>query len=248
MAFYKKAKRYAKGVVKRGAKMAKKRYVSKGKLNLSKLSNDINMLKHLVNTEKKRSDITVSTAVYASQFTTGGVSGAYSAIITPTIAEAITQGARIGNSVKIVSACMDIQFSQQASQINNLKLRYFIVCRPDNSSSSTAATAISQFFEPNPISTVVDYYSSRDPEYFTAFKVVKSGVISLKTDAIANAANSVQLKIPLKLNHHLKYNTDNSTLTTKNQFYLFVTASEGNTTLGTGSQLVYNMRWYYTDN
>jgi len=248
MPYVKKAKRVARRIARGVYKGAKRRYVTKGGANIKNILSDVKMLKHLINVEKKRSDITITSPVYSSQFTTGGVSGAYAAIITPTVAEGITQGSRIGLSLKLVSGCMDIQFRQQASQINNLKLKYFIVCRPDNSTSATAATSIAQFFEPNPFTTVVDFYSSRDPEYFTAFRVIKQGTVNLKQDQITSGASIQQFKIPLKLNHHLKYNTDGSTITTKNQFYLFVTASDGNTTLGTGAELVYNMRWYYTDN
>jgi len=97
-------------------------------------------------------------------------------------------------------------------------------------------------------SGVNDYYSARDPEYFTAFRVIKCGVVSLHQDQITSGSATVQKKIPLKFNHHLKYNTDGSTTTTKNQMYLFVTCSGGDLGTATGATIQYNMRWYYTDN
>jgi len=127
-------------------------------------------------------------------------------------------------------------------------LKWWIVCKPDNAPSTSASTAIANFFEPNPFSGVVDYYSSRDPEYFSSFTVIKTGTIMLKQDQITSGTALVQKKYPLKFNHHLKFNTDASTLTTKNQFYLFVTASGGDASIATGATIQYNMRWYYTDN
>ena len=83
-----------------------------------------------------------------------------------------------------------------------------MVCKPDNSVNVTTATALSNFFEPNPFSTVIDYHSSRDAEYFTSYKVVKSGQVSLVPDSLTSQIAFAQRKIPLKLNHHQKFNTD----------------------------------------
>lgn len=242
MAFRKRLRKVAKKVVK----YAKKRYGSKG--GRSRLVKDVAMLKHLVNVEKKRFDVTQSTSQAVGLLNTAGVSGAYSTTITPYPLEGVTQGARIGNSIKIVSACMDVGFAQQSATVNKIKLRWYIVCREDNGFNYTASTSLNQFLEVNPISTVNDYFSSRDPEYFSAFRVIKQGVVSLGSDTVTNSRQNAQIKVPLKLNHHLKFNTDASTTTTKNQFYLFVTASDGDIAINTGIGMTYNIRWYYTDN
>lgn len=244
---YRKAKKYGSKAMKIANKVNNNKYV-RGAATLYSLGQKVAMLSHLVNIEKKRSDITVSTATAVAQTYGAGVSGAYAAVIAPTCIEGIGQGQRIGLSLKLVSGCLDIQFVQQASTLNNLKLKWWIVSRPDNSSGFTAPTSIAQFFEVNPFSGVNDYYSSRDPEYFTAFRVIKCGTIVLHQDSTTGASAAVQKKIPLKFNHHLKYNTDGSTTTTKNQMYLFVTCSGGDLGLATGATIQYNMRWYYTDN
>jgi len=226
--------------------MAKKRYGGAG--GRSKLVKDVAMLKHLVNVEKKRFDVTLSNTVGVAQFNVSGTSGQYATVITPFPLEGVQQNQRIGNSLKIVSACIDLQFTQQASTVNRIKARWYIVCRPDNGFNYTASTSIAQFLEPNPFSTVNDYFSSRDPEYFTSMRVIKSGVVSLHSDSVTSARSNAQVKIPLKLNHHLKFNTDATNITTKNQFYLFVTCSDGDVATNTGVALLYNCRWYYTDN
>lgn len=248
MAFRKTFKKYAKGVVKRGVALAKKRYVKRGQPNMKNIMNDVKMLKHLVNVEKKRKDFTQITALPVAALNGVGVSGAQCFNISPAIAQGITQGTRNGNSIKLTSACFDIQFAQQTSTVNDLKVKWHIICRPDNGASYSPATVQDTFYEPNPFSGVIDFYSSRDPEYFNAFRVIKSGVIDLKQDQVTSGQSIIQKKIPLKLNHHQKYNTDASTSTVKNAFFLLITASGGDMALSTGASFGYNVRWYYTDN
>jgi len=248
MVFIKKAKKYGKGVAKRAYGMAKKRYVKKGQPNIKNIYNDVKLLKHLVNIEKKRFDVTQTQFQGVAQFNTAGNTGQFAAVVTPFPVEGIAQGTRIGLSLKIVSCCFDIQFIQGLSAINDLKVKWYLVCRADNQANTTALNSINAFFEPNPFTNVNDFYSSRDPEYFTAFKVIKNGTINLKQDQLTGGSSIVQKKYPMKLNHHLKFNTDATTVTTKNQFYLFAVASGGDTSLATGCNILYNFRWYYTDN
>jgi len=246
MPFRKTIKSVAKRVYSKGKRAFKKRYVKGGQPNIKNIMADVKMLKHLVNTEKKRVDINhVGQGV--GQFA-GAVSGNYALSINPTPAQGITGSTRNGLSIKIVSMCMDLQVQQQSGSLNDIKLRYYIVCRPDNSNNPSANTSIGQFLEPNPFSAVNDFWSSRDPEFFTAFRVIKTGVIDVKQDAITGGTTIVQKKIPLKLNHHHKYNTDGTNVTTKNAFYFFAVASGGDTVANTGLLMSYNCRWYFTDN
>jgi len=240
-------KRVARRVGRKVVKAAKKRYMKRGSLNVSRIAKDVKMLKHLVNVEKKRFDITLTTPAPVS-LSFNAAQGAYAAIISPAPIEGTGNGERVGNSIKLVSAMINLRFSQQGSAVNPIHIKYWIVCRPDNATSYTANSTFSHFLEPNPFSTQRDYHSNRDPEYFTSMKVITSGTVHLKQDSITGGQSIVQRKVPLKLNHHLKYNTDSSTITTKNQFYLFAVASEGDQALSTGGLIQYNIRWYYTDN
>lgn len=247
MVFVKKAKKYARGVAKRGMRMAKKRYVTKGGPNVKNIANDVMMLKSLLNVEKKRVDVTVAATSFGQ--TNGvGVSGGSCLILTPTIAQGTTGATRNGNSVKLVSGCLDVYLNQSVNTINQLKIRYCIFCKPDNSTTTPGATAYGQFYESNPFSTVIDFHSNRDPEFFNAYKVIKSGVVTLQQDQLAAGIAYAQLKVPMKFNHHLKYNSDASTVTTKNQFYIVFTSDTGDLAALTGAQFQYNMRWYFTDN
>ena len=201
----------------------------------------------LLNIEKKRIDVAPNQTGTAFALTNGALSGAYNSDITPLISEGITGSSRNGLSLKLVSACMDIQIKQQASTVNQFRYKYFIVCRPDASQTLSADNAFNLFFEVNPFSGVRDIHSNRDPEYFHMFRVIKTGRGSLSQDQITSGVALNQWKIPLRLNHHLKYNTDISTTTTKNQLYLFFVADSGDIA-GTGGIAFYNVRYYYVDN
>ena len=73
-------------------------------------------------------------------------------------------------------------------------------------------------------------------------------MVTLQQDQLAAGIAYAQLKIPLKFNHHLKYNSDASTVTTKNKFFIVLTCDTGDAVALTGAQYQLNMRWYYTDN
>jgi len=149
MAFVRKAKKYVKRVAKRAYGMAKKRYVKKGSPNMTNIVKDVKMLKHLVNIEKKRSDITVMIAQPFGRANAGS-DGAYHAIISPTIIQGISQGERVGNSVKLVSGCLDLSIEQQVNAINTIKIKAWIICRPENASGYSAANTLQQLLEVNP--------------------------------------------------------------------------------------------------
>jgi len=238
---YKAAKKYTRPI----RKNIKQRY--SGASAIPNLLKDVSMLKHLVNVEKKRYDITLTTPAAVS-LSFSSAQGAYTSIVTPLPGQGPALDQRIGNSIKLVSAMINLRFSQQSSAVNPVHVKWFLVCRPDNATSYSANASFQHFLEPNPFSTQRDYHSNRDPEYFNSMKVISSGTVLLKQDSITGGNSIVQRKVPLKLNHHLKFNTDTSTTTTRNQFYLFAVASEGDQALSTGALIQYNIRWYYTDN
>lgn len=232
--------------IRRGVKS---RYGSWSKPKISKIASDVAMLKHLVNVEKKRTDVTLSAPTGLGQFANEGLAttGAYITRITPTIAQGVADNQRTGNSLKIVSAMININFVQQSANHNSQRLTWYVINIPEE--DMPTSSVLTKFLEENPFSGVIDYNSSRDPEYFTQFKIVRSGSVYLKADPTHLApAMSANVKCPLKLNHHLKYNSNATSDSTKNQFYILVVADRGDVSLNTGATIQYNTRWYYTDN
>ena len=243
---YKKYNRFAKKVYKKVIHP----YVNKkkGYKNRMKLYNEVRQIKRLVNPEKFRFDVTSSTDLQFAQFTTGGAAGYYATNITPNPTQGDTGNSRQGNSIKLVSAAIDVQIKQDSSTNNDLRFKWMIVCKPDNGSDTNASTMMTQLLEPNLFSSVIDYHSNRDPEFFQAYRIIRSGYGILHCDAITGQTSYFQRKILLRLNHHLKFNSDASAVTTKNKFWLVVLADTGNTTLNTGGLITWNARWFYVDN
>lgn len=242
-------KKVAKRIYKKGKKFLKKRYVRKGAPNMKNIIKDVKMLKHLVNVEKKRSDTTVTIAQPFAR-SNASADGAYHAILSPTISQGLQGNERVGNSIKLVSGCLDVSIEQQVNALNSNKIKLMIVCRQENAANYTSTATLNSLLEVNPFTSRRDFYSNRDPEFFSEFRVIKSITMLLAQDNISSGIARIQKKIPLKFNHHLKYNNDGTTTTTKNQFYLIALASDGemaSPTL-TGAQIQYNMRWYFTDN
>jgi hypothetical protein len=243
MAFIRKAKKTVRKV-RKIVKKVNRHPVTKGIASIAKIAQMVKMF----NVEKKRVDISVQTANFA-QFNGAVVTGgAYCASLTPVIPQGITGSTRNGNSLKLVSACLDIQFLQQSAAINNSNIRWYLVSRPDNALDMLASTAIADFLEPNVFSAVVDYHSNRDPEFFKSYKIIKQGTVKMLADSVSTNSFIAQRKIPLKLNHHLRYNTDASTITTINKFFIIFTQDSGDSNIATGCTASYAMRYYYVDN
>jgi len=245
MAFKKVMKR-GKRMVRKATKFVKKvnrHPITKGIASVAKIAQMVKLL----NVEKKRVDITFSNINF-SQFNGVGIAGYSALAITPTIIQGITGSTRNGNSVKLVSACFDFQFTQQANALNNSNIKWYIVCMPDYGSAPVANSIAGRLLEVNPFSSVIDYHSSRDPEYFSSLKIIKSGTVKMLADQLTTQTYYAQRKIPLKLSHHLKYNSDASSITTKNAFFMIFTQDQGDTNIATGATVSLNARYYYVDN
>jgi len=242
MAFIRKAKKTFRKVNK-VARKVNRHPVTKGIASIAKIANMV----RLMNVEKKRVDITYSNINF-SQFNGVGVGGYSALAMTPTIIQGVTGSTRNGNSVKIVSACFDFQFTQQSNALNNSNIKWYIVCLPDNGSAPAATSIAGRLLEINPFSAVIDYHSSRDPEYFSSLKIIKSGTVKMLADQITTQTYYAQRKIPLKLNHHLKYNSDATSVTTKNAFFMIFTQDQGDTNIATGATVSLTARFYYVDN
>lgn len=234
-------------IVKKVGAAIKKRYVGKGGVKMGQIYKDVALLKRAINVEKKRVDVADGTGVPLGLQATAA-EGAFKVEMTPPIAQGITGNTRNGNSLKIVSACLDFQVSQQVNAINAFKYKWYFVCRPDASVATTPTAVFQNMFEINPFTGFRDLHSNRDPEFFHQVRIIKTGNGYLSQDSITNGTGIRQHKVPLKLSHHFKYLSDAALSTTKNQFYLIIVADTGDTNTSTGAVVKYNMRYYYVDN
>ncbi len=244
--FKRKAYSAGRAAIKTGKAFTHHRYGTWSKPKMAQVVSDVKLLKSLVNVEKKRALVSASNIKVARYQTSGVDTGAQILDITPVIAQGDAGNERNGNSLRLQSLFMDLWVEQQSATVNNLNLNMKVVCVPED--SSVSGDLLTQFYQANLFTGVIDSGSNRDPEYFTRFKVLKSTNVQIKEDNLAGGNYNRQLKIPLKLGTHLKYNTDASTSTTKNRYFLICTCDQGANGLNTGVSINYGITCFYTDN
>lgn len=241
-------KKYARTASKKIYKKAIHPYVNKkkGYANRQKLYKEIYNIKRLINVEKKRYDSTLAATSFA-QFS-GALTGAICTTVNPLPAQGLTGSTRTGNSIKLVSYCMDLAFNSSINTSNAVRIKYYLFYKPDNTIDTTNTQALTSLLEPNPFSAVIDYHSNRDPEYMSSFKILHTGYVSLQPDQIAGQISYAQRRHASKLSLHLKYNTDGTTTTARNKIFFACVADSGDVGALTGAQVQLNFRWFYTDN
>lgn len=238
-------KKFAKKGFKKGVKFVRKRYGNNP--GISNLVSDVKLLKTMINVEKKsRTLFSATPETFALNNAAADGILAVSLQISPDQGPGASQ--RNGNSIKFVSAMFQANILQQTVTVNPLRYRWAIINRPDNSVDMTATAMALLVWDINPFSGFRDYFANKDPEYFTQFKVIAQGKGVLKSDSITDVRQSAFIKRPLKLNHHQKYDTNTSVITTKNKFYLVVQADSGDTDVFTGASIDWNIKYYYVDN
>lgn len=202
--------------------------ISKG---VPQMAKDIVMLKNMLNVEKKQKENTYSATVGQVDINN---SGAYTVDITPIFSQGITYTTRNGRSIKLTGATLHWQFQEQTAQLVRMKIRIQIVRVIGNPFSGTSP--LTEFYDLNPLSTVVDYYSDRNPQNFKQFKVLSTKNITMYPDQMTTTGRCISLKQHLKLSHHIKYGNDGDGLV-DGQIYAIVTCENGNRNFATASTL-----------
>lgn len=258
--------KFAKKTYGKVRRYAKKRYVRKGSgygtgLRLNKLASDIALVKRSLNTEKKYIDTGEVTAQAVGQ-SNGNNIGNFALDITPTPSVGTGFSNRIGKSIKAVAMCLEYQFVQQASTSGPRKLKLVIGKVNGTPIAATGANSIQrQVMGVNPITTVFDYNSSRDVDFMKKFTILKTKTIYMKSDNLTGQTMLVSGKCAMKLNHHIQYD-DNTTTVTDGQLFWYIVADSGNagtsavtsldyvavTAANTGVSFQTYTRFWYVDN
>jgi len=239
----KKGYKYGR-MIKDGAKVA----------SMTSIARDVMVLKRAINSEKKKANLFLDDAYFGLTYTTGATTGGYYAsYMHPVIQQGNGSNERNGNSVKLVSAMFQAQFTPQTSADHtDLSFRWYIVNKPDANVATSPVTMANQLLNNNPFNGQLDTFSNRDPEFFTAYKIVATGSGKLKMSETDSSSKvpTWNVKQPLRLSLHQKYNGNANTNTTKNQLYLLCVADGGDSGPGflTGINLKWTVDYYYVDN
>lgn len=246
MPYIKKARKY----VRKARKAIKKRYNPRTVRGITNIVSDVAMLKRAMNSEKKVRTVSTDQVYNVGQYNGTGVDGAYFVDITVKPPQGVGGSSRIGNSIKFVSSMFQMQLKQQSQTKSPVRYRWTIICRPDNTVDMSASDMFNNFYDVNPFSDVRDYFANRDPEFFTAFKVIARGTGKMHGDETSSQQQLNFVKQPLKLNLHQKYDTASSVTTTKNKLYLVVQCDNGDIINPTysGLQIEWTHKMWYVDN
>lgn len=224
-------KSYAKKQVGRawraGKRFVKKRYLRKG--GLQNVMKDVAMLKSVINSEKLRYTIASSaTSPIGVGQIAANAPGYYVADITPALTQGDGYNNRTGSSVKLHSANLRFLFTQQASTLSPLKFKIQIYKVVGN--TNTTLGAVSEIFSANPFTGMIDYNSTRNPDYFKDYKLVKTAYASIPLDPASLTAQKglKEMRFGLKFkSHHLRWDKNTSVLT-NGQLIMVVFCNSGN--------------------
>lgn len=201
-------------------------------------------------------------SIYVGQVN-GNIAGYSFSDITPLIGQNDGYNNRTGSKVSICSMSVRFQFWQQASVQQNVSLKYHIVYVPNNNENSLSLM-MSQMFQNNPFSGIIDYNSSRNPDYMKSYKILRTGRCYLPQDSTTSTAQSIvkesRIGIKLKKPITLTYSANTNSIA-QGRFMLLVFANCGNSNTstactlanvpitGTSTGLYYNMAYdtYYYD-
>nr|UOF81223.1 capsid protein [Cressdnaviricota sp.] len=269
MAGYKKRPQRKRGLLRKfgGAvkQTLKNRYMHKGGYNIAQIMKDVSLLKTMVNAEKKHY-FNVSQGNLLAQCSGATGQGLYNQDITPIPAQGTTTTTRIGNSIKMHSSIMKLQFYQSADTTQAIKVRMVIV--KVKGSPQTVSTFVANAFELNQFvlnagnAAIVDYNSSYNPDYFGQFEIVTERKFYIPPDQVSGVKSIKSYNIPLKWNHHVRFATDGSQTLSDGQLILVLLADSGNWDASTASTLTnvavpavstglsfdYSIMNYYYDN
>lgn len=225
------------------------------------LAKDVLMMKKMLNAEKKRIGVaTANTAFGQLNFN----SSAYIASdITPIPAQGITSATRNGASIKLNSAFLKFQVYHQSSTTQPIKFK-IMIAKVAGIPESNMNTFFQQCWQPNTFlsSTIYDFHSQPNPDYFRSYKIIKSRTVTVPADQITGVNMIKDISIPLKFkNHHIRFSADTTTVSA-GQLVMWVVADCGNISSGSSSTvtpiavsgtstgLIMNtsFMWYYYDN
>lgn len=197
--------RKLKKVAGKGYKKVVHPYVNKrkGYSNRMKLYKEVGMLKRMVNAEKKYVEGNINGQGVAQLF--NGADGIYCASVTPAIAVGAAYNQRNGNSVRLSGLYIRGRFTQQTNQIN--ALRYWVDLVTVKGAPQSTANIISGVYDPDSLSGVRDYFCSRNPAQYTDYRVISSKKYYVKQDSLATGSSNVDFCLPIKLRHHIRWNT-----------------------------------------
>lgn len=237
-----KFKRYVKRQSRRAWKAIKKftgdRYgrganqiIRKG---IPQMVKDINMLKSVINSEKLRINLSSSATSPSSIGQINGNAPGYQVLdITPNPTQGDGYNNRTGSSIRLHSSNIKFMFHQQASTMSPLRFRIELYEVVGN--TNTTLGAVSEIYSANPFTGMIDYNSSRNPDYFKDYKLLRTRRFTMPLDPASVSAQTMvkDVRIGMKYrSRHVRWDK-NTSVVTSGQLIMVILCDTGNASNGT---------------
>lgn len=246
---------YLSGLASRAGNMIKDRYISNGYPRYMNIINDLVTLKELINIEKKRYDVAANAALVGQ--VNANATGTFVVDATPVPTQGVSYQQRTGSSIKIVSAYHEYTFINQTN--NNHKTEVQIEYWMIKGAPQTGSTFLSDIYNVNPGTNLIDLMSDIDPDYRGQAKCFMKKRFTVPAPHYSGQLVQKVVKVPMKLQHHVRFNDDTATVT-DGQIIVIIRADSGNYGLVStvnnmltqqtlsGLTFNYDLKYYYVDN
>lgn len=179
--------------------------------------------------------------------------------ITNTCGSGVGNGDRVGNETKLIGINCRLQIQQMSASTQPIRCIFEIFKFTDRTSS--ISQMLPYIYQPDSISGVIDYNSTRNPSYINEYKRIASRKVYLRADNFSGQAINTCVKMFVKQNQKLRYSSTTSADAVNYGYALFVRADNGNrdgatastltnipvTATSTGARYYYVFKTYFTD-
>lgn len=235
--------KFIKKTLQSGKKFVKKRYgLGKNrKLNTKNIASDVMKLMAMVNAEKKIYTLALQSNNIGQ--VNANVTGTQCIDVTPMMAEGVDQFTRNGISLKLHSQLWQFQIYQQGGALSGNK--FTVELWYNLGPTRDQATILTDLYEPSVFSGVIDMTSTRNPDHFKDYRLLRKFTKVLKDPAYAGDVTNSTFTIPIKFNkgkgHHIRYTGTGSTNylndVQSGQIVIVLRAENGNRSTSTASTL-----------
>lgn len=242
MPYKKTLKRFARKTYRKVIKP----YVNKkkGRTNRMKLYNEVRAIKKMMNAEKKQAELTINGQGVGQLLNASD--GIYCNTLTPTIGQGTTFTTRNGRSIKLNGAYIRGKFVAQSNAINKIKFNMTIVRYVGKTQTTT--DIIGGMYNVDSLTGLRDYFAPRNPDTYTDYRLITSRNYVMYPDSISGQTGIIDFIMPLKLNHHIRYNGNTNTIEEGEMFIIIRADSGDGGSPATGAFFSLSIRLTYYDN
>jgi hypothetical protein len=263
---------YVRKYAKKAKQVAKKRYFKGGKYrkpNVLTMARDINMLRGMLNSEKKQYTLSTASSWYKVGQVNGNTSGHFIVGFTPSIPQGTESGERIGKQVKLTSFHIDLQLYAQSAAVSGNKFIFeiwdVVGQAPDSLTDFMGDVFTFNPFVTNNAASIYDNTANRQVHNFKNYRCAYRKSLYLQADDIDTqvAVKNYQLgKRYGKNGHMVTWAPNGSQTVTQGYQVMTIRADSGNNSTSsgsgitgipinaanTGAWLKYQVNHYYIDN